>query len=464
MIKGAQDPLPRRLTKQRGEPRFSRRLAVGTTAVGLASAGLAVGPLPRTGAQGTPPLVTAPDVPVGLTRLAFEDAEFDSQFLRALHTVIEGGADIGECFVTARRIAPADHESWRTEWRAIADRISGLAGTSLAAGHHVSAREAYLRAVTYYRTSGIFLYRSPLAPDLVDAFQRQRDAFQRFAELSESSIENVSIPYEGTTLPGYFLVPRGPGPHPTLVMVDGYEGTMEELFFFGGAAALRRGYAVLMVDGPGQGGVLFEQGLVFRPDWEAVVTPQIDWLLTRPDVDPGRIALMGRSWGGYLAPRAATAEHRIAALIADAAQYVPSERVKLLLPPEYRDQLRTADPDELNQALLGAMEQNPFVAFAINRGLLTHGVERPIDYLLAYEPYTIRGLADRITCPTLICEAENDVRGGDARPLFDAIVAPKEYMLFTNAEGAGEHDALGASSRFNQRVFDWLDEILTAVP
>ena len=82
---------------------------------------------------------------------------------------------------------------------------------------------------------------------------------------------------------------------------------------------------------------------------------------------------------------------------------------------------------------------------------------------MGYRSYTIKGLADRITCPTLVCEAENDVRGGDAKPLYDAIMAPKEYMLFTNEEGAGEHDAAGAASLFNQRVFDWLDETLAAV-
>jgi len=209
--------------------------------------------------------------------------------------------------------------------------------------------------------------------------------------------------------------------------------------------------------------VLIEQGLYFRPDWEAVITAVVDWLLTRPEVDPRRIALMGRSWGGYLAPRAATGEHRLAALIADAAQYAPGNRRTGLLPPEYRAQIDTGDPAVLNPILEGVMQQSPFIAFSLNRGMLTHGVPTPLDFLRATAPYTIEGLADRITCPTLICEGENDVRGGDAKPLYDALTVPKRYIRFANDEGAGQHDEAGAASLFAQRIFDWLDETLAAI-
>jgi hypothetical protein len=398
-----------------------------------------------------------------LGHLVGDDNEFTGQFLRALDVVISGGADIGECFVTAQQITPGDHDGWRSAWRTTADRVFAAAEASEAAGHRVSAREAYLRAVTYYRTSGVFLYRAPLDPRFSDSIRRQQEAFRRAAALSEWQIETVEIPYENTTLPGYFMAPAGAEGRPTLIITNGYDGTIEELYFSGGLAALKRGYACLVFDGPGQGGALVDQGLVFRPDWEAVVTPVVDWLIERPEVDPARIALMGRSFGGYLAPRAASGEHRLAAMIADAAQYSFTNRRLLFLPEEYRDQADTGDPAVLNPLLEAAMAANPYVAFSVERGMLTHGVDTPIDYLRAMRTYTNEGYAERITCPCLICEAENDVRGGDAAPLYDAITAPKTYLLFTNEEGAGEHDEAGAAGLFSQRVFDWLDEILAGV-
>ena len=78
---------------------------------------------------------------------------------------------------------------------------------------------------------------------------------------------------------------------------------------------------MLAFDGPGQGTVIVDQGITFRPDWENVVTPMLDHALGLPEVDPDRIALYGWSFGGYLAPRAATAEHRLAACISDCGPY-----------------------------------------------------------------------------------------------------------------------------------------------
>lgn len=409
------------------------------------------------------PSAPAPAKPAGLSRIAFDDPEFDGQFVRALDAVFDGGADIGECFATARAITPGDKDGWLTQWQATADRVYAGAEESLAEGHRVSAYEAYLRAVTYYRTSGVLLYARPLDPRFVDSYRKQREAFQKAAALSPYSVEVVRVPYEGSTLEGYFATPVGARPFPTMIIVGGYDGTKEECYFSGGLAALRRGYAILLVDGPGQGGALIEQGLVFRHDWEAVITPQIDWLLDRSDVDPARIVMMGRSWGGFLAPRAATAEHRVAAVVADAAQYTPGTNASALLPAAYRDDFAAGDPGPLNAVLEQEMSQVPAIAFMLNRGMLTHGFDTPLGYLRGSAPYTLAGLADKITCPIMICVGENDVRGSDGKNLYDAIVAPKKYIQFTNVEGAGEHDEAGAASLFARRVYDWLDETLATI-
>ena len=150
------------------------------------------------------------------------------------------------------------------------------------------------------------LLGQPLDARLVESYARQTNVFRSGAALLATPPEILQIPYESTTLPGYFFRP-GPEnqPRPTVILTGGYDGTAEELYFSNGAAALARGYNVLAFDGPGQGTALVGQGLVMRPDWEAVITPVVDYLHTRPDVDPAKVALIGLSLGAYLAPRAA---------------------------------------------------------------------------------------------------------------------------------------------------------------
>lgn len=79
---------------------------------------------------------------------------------------------------------------------------------------------------------------------------------------------------------------------------------------------LERGLNVVTYEGPGQPTVRRQQNIGFIPDWWNVLTPVVDYLESRPDVDMSKLALVGISFGGILAPRAASREHRISAVLA----------------------------------------------------------------------------------------------------------------------------------------------------
>ena len=244
-------------------------------------------------------------------KFLFDDESFSFEALRTTGFANYGGADLGEVLATTATIKNKDESSWLASWRATADRVSELAQQELLAGHRVSAREAFLRASNYYRTAEFFRRESPALDPLVKVISTSaRDSFAAAAALFESPVEPVSIPYEGTTLPGYlYLVDSSGASRPTVVYNNGYDSTLEESYFAVAAAALRRGYNALAFDGPGQGAALREQGLVFRADWEAVITPVIDFALTRPEIAPDKMALFGYSLGGYLVARAAACLH-----------------------------------------------------------------------------------------------------------------------------------------------------------
>jgi alpha-beta hydrolase superfamily lysophospholipase len=401
--------------------------------------------------------------------LMFENnPSFWFETLRVLSHTAYGGADIGEVVTTSQAITEGDFDSWHDEWLATAERVSAEAEKMLAAGHRISGRDGLMRASNYYRSAEFFLHGNPGDPRIDYAFRRARECFQTAAALFDPPIEPVEIPYEGTVLHGFFYrgAGAGDGPRPTLIMHSGFDGSYEEMHFFGAAAAQERGYHVLTFDGPGQPAARHLAGLVFRPDWENVVTPVFDWLLSRAEVDPARVALLGASMGGLLAPRAAAFEHRLAACIAVDGVIDMAATVTNNFPgarAEAAALLRAVSAPEIDAEIEQMRATNPVIRWATDHGQYVMGVHSPRAFLASYFDYTLDGIAERITCPTLVCDAEDDLFfDGQPKLLFDQLTCEKTYLEFTNAEGAGAHCHPGAQRLASARIFDWLDDVLGA--
>ena len=329
----------------------------------------------------------------------------------------------------------------------MADRIAAIADDCAARGHSVSASNAYLRASNYYRSAEFFLRDDPINdPRVADTSARAIATFRAAPQVQEQW-KAVGIPYEGIQLSGYYLNVSGNKPGPTLVAHGGYDSTVEEMFFSVGEAARRHGWNCLIFEGPGQGAALRINKLPFRYDWEAVVTPVIDFAVNLPGVDPDRIALLGMSMGGYLAPRAAAFDHRIAACIAHDGVLNFSSA----LPPA----------PVIDEVIANPAEAPTGMRWAVLNGQWTFAVATGQEMIDKAADYDLTPVVEQITCPMLVCEAEADqFFAGQPQLLYDALRCPKTLLRFTAAEGAEEHCHEGALTLFHQRMFDWLDDTL----
>lgn len=377
-----------------------------------------------------------------------------------------GGADFGEVRAVADAVGDGDDSAFHDAFVAAGDRLKGQGDAALAKGHEASARDSYLRANVFYAASFHPLFGAPVDPRLLAAFRKQVEAFDKGLALGPHPLTPLSIPFGETPMPGYFIPAQGfeGERRPLVIFNNGYDATITDTYFASAVAASRRGYHALLFDGPGQGAMLYEQGIPLRPDWEVVITAVVDFALTSPLVDPERIALYGWSLSGHLAPRGASGEPRLAALIADPGTWSIADGFRKVVVDKFGVAPEAAaDLGTLEQAVIERLDavirkDRTLYWKVVQRGFWVHGVDNLRAFFAAAEPFTMKGRAELIQCPTLITQAENDGLAAGAGAFFDALSCPKTLVHFTAAEGADGHCEMQNRSLLNRRVFDWLDE------
>ncbi len=392
------------------------------------------------------------------------DPILDEVLLFYLGEAWAGMTDINECLQTASRVRKDDPESWSREWRKTAERLQEEGGRLLERGHRRSAGQACLRAASYYRAA-MHRHLHPGSPEVKELTEREIACFIRSQELLDSGMQVVAVPYEGLALTGYFFrSAKARGRAPTLIVHQGRDAWAEDCRYLA-EEATRRGYHCLLIDGPGNGQALRRHDLPFRPDWEAFVTPTVDYLLSRPEVDPQGIMLMGLSMGGFLAPRAAAYEPRLRVCIANPGVQDWSEVFFAQL-RRYSPRLlalRETNPAALNSLLGIAGRLSPFLRWGLADTMWKHGAATPSEMMDKMEEFSNLEGVPRIRATTLVIDAEAE-EYGQSQEFYDALTCEKHFLRFREAEAAPLHVQTGSLALMSQRVFDWLDEEMGRIP
>jgi pimeloyl-ACP methyl ester carboxylesterase len=392
--------------------------------------------------------------------LGFTSPEMDFQLMRSLGASDYGGGAPGEIFAARRQIEGEDPNAWAQAFAALAARLEGVAAGTIARGRIPSSRDEYLRTSMYYRAAEYFA--DPFGTEARQWGLASRANFMNGALYLSDRIEAVAIPFEGKNLPGYFMIPRaGAEGGRTLLVLTGFDGTSEELYFQAACAGLERRFNVLLVDGPGQVGCQrFHPELTFRPDYEKPVGAMIDYALSRPEVAAQRLALYGISLGGYFALRAGIHDRRIAALILNSPIIDLHAYMVAFVGPELAD-----NPPPLKLAEIDGIPDNELpraMKLGLKASCRRFGVDSFAAWLARLKDFTaVDGLAN-VRCPSLAMAGAGE--GGEAAAQLEqycrSVSGPATRRLFTVEEGADMHCQVGNLRLSCAVVYDWLTEIL----
>jgi dienelactone hydrolase len=352
---------------------------------------------------------------------------------RLIDETVQDGADFNECHRTLQRIPDGNSEAWYAEWMKTAEHIERLAQEAAEKGHWVTAKDFFFRAFTYYRTAQFWIeYEDPRK---TPAFLKALACFQKANSIVSPSYERVEIPFEGTTLPGYFCRAqgRGNGKRPVVLYVGGADTFAEQLLFMGVSRITKRGISCLTMTGPGQGEVLRVKKIHSRPDYERPIAAALDFLQKRRDVDPKKMGVMGVSMGGYYAARGASLDERVAACLLFGACYSVLEDLYDYFPP-IRSSL---------QWIVGA--------------------ESPDEAREKLSKFTLKGVIDKMKCPLLINHGAEDfiVSPAAAHKTYAEALCPKELKIWQAEEGGAAHCMGDNRAQAYAYMFDWLADQLS---
>jgi fermentation-respiration switch protein FrsA (DUF1100 family) len=348
----------------------------------------------------------------------------------------EGLAEMRMVGARIRRAADFDRE-----FANAARRREARAKAYADAGRTVGARENYLLASLLWASA-----RWPIFElnDTLVKYEEHMDAcYRAYAELAAHPVEVVDVPFAGKAMPAHLHLPRKPAAgekFPCVINIPGMDSSKENGVSMYGDPLLQRGMAVLSIDGPGQGESVTRGIYSSETNYMDAARAMFDWLANRPEIDAGKIAIRGTSFGTFWGTQAAAAlggRIRGAALVG-VCQEPGCNTIFNMASPSYK--LRY-------MFMSNYQDEDAFDRFASKLDL------RPIAKDVAAPYMVVAGSDDQLS--PIECTYE----------LFAQIKAPKTLVVY---EGANHSVSEGMSVSLGENrlslIADWLADRMDGKP
>jgi len=328
-------------------------------------------------------------------------------------------------------IATLDRDEWAAAWSAFAANYAASAKAAEAAGRIAEAQENYLQA---WRLYSFARWPTPNSPGKQRAYEKALEAFQGYARHLDPPPEVVRIPFEGKEIVGLLRLPKGARGAPLVLTISALDSRKEDNVERG-EAFIRRGIATFSFDMPGTG----QAPLKGDVDSERMFSRALDYVATRPEIDPRRFVVQGGSWSGYWAAKLGILERdRLKAVVVQGGPihhyFQPEWQTKALGTREY---LFDLFPSRASVYGAGSLEE--FLAFGPRMSLKT------------------QGLIGRASAPMLLVNGEKDTQV----PIADLDLmlhagSPKEAWVNPGGGHMGRSSEWPDGKIFEKIVAPWI--------
>lgn len=402
----------------------------------------------------------------GPMNLLNPDESFHFEALLPLGESIYSGADIGPVLGAIKDIKPGDFESFSAAFARLAKQTKSQAEDLHLAYDPVNVRDTWFSTAQYFRRADFYLHGNWEDPRINEYWEEQISAFDK-------ALASLPIPGQRLTIPTsdfnieaiwYCASTDLNTKRPTMIIGNGYDGSQEDMYHTLVVPALARGWNAITYEGPGQPMVRRRQNKGFISDWERVVTPIVDYVLTNhtSSVDADRLVLFGYSFGGYLAARAAAFEPRLAAVLLNGGIWSTYDSFMSQLTPDIRKVLESGEKENFDNMIKDLLNQTNVptdIRWGVEQGLWSFNTESPFDFLEMTKDYTIANVVDQIRVPTWVADAEFEGFFAGQAPLVKQALGDRATYIRFNGT-AGYHCQVGALQEMGRTMFAWLNHTM----
>jgi 2,6-dihydroxypseudooxynicotine hydrolase len=308
--------------------------------------------------------------------------------------------------------------SWVDEWESLGRAHEQGGRDALALGRDAQAAERFLAASAAYNFGQYVMFLDVARKRMLH--ESCVRAYAQAAPLFEVPARPFEVMYRRKPMHGYLRVPAGSEPAPVVVIFNGTNAVKEELHWWS-ESFLERGIATITFDGPGMGQTFHRLSMVAEP--RPVGVAILDRIDGCPELDPGAVAFLGMSLGGYMAIRMASHDPRIKAVAAVSPPY---------------------SADVYWNLTLAGMRRELAALYGIEENEMTSVIDK----------ITLADVLPKLHCPLIVSGGGHDhiTPGSEAWRIFEAAPGERELVFYPK----GAHDCFNVLADLKPRMVRWL--------